>query len=344
VPAAAALLHALLPGYDGATGFKVPGGLRLLLARATGTIDLPPFTGAEEFCAALQRFAAPDLSAVARSLFKSWAARQAAQACAPSKELTISDVRRARRATGLSLEDVSSASTIPAAKLRELEWGYVRNWSADAAGRDELRRYARASGLDEDLVVSVAWPLIQSESSAPAASAATDLPETHLPETQAGWGLVPVESTALMPVARSAIQPPNPWARHRWALALAAAVLLVSTALVTDWERPKSVPFVTPDSHVSRPAARAAIPATISDSMPASIPASVDDAQPPVDAGVRPAAYTRAAPVRRSAQVERSQAERPAPARAGGRTPAAKPSRSSHRSFFQKELFRIVFR
>src|SRR5262245_41526126 len=45
VPAAAALLSDLLPGYHGSNGFKVPGGLRLVLARATGALDLPPFAG-----------------------------------------------------------------------------------------------------------------------------------------------------------------------------------------------------------------------------------------------------------------------------------------------------------
>jgi Helix-turn-helix domain len=330
VPAAAALLHALLPGYDSATGFKVPGGLRLVLARAAGTIDLPPFTSIDDFCSALDRFAAPDLTAVARSLFQSGAARQAAQVCTPSKELTISDVRRARRATGLSLEDVSRGSAIPAPKLRELEWGYVRHWHADAAGRDDLRRYARAAGLDEDLVVSVAWPMIESDASPPAESTAADLPET-----QAGWALVPVESTALTPAARPAVRRPSPWLQHRWALALAAAVLLVVAALVTGWERPTPMPSVAPVARALQPAEPPAIPETI----PSTIPASIDGGRPTPGTGVRPATYTRPVPVRRSAQMER-----PAPPRTRGRTPPAKPSRSSHQSFFKKELFRIVIR
>src|SRR5215831_8214755 len=77
VPAAAALLSELLPGFDTPTGFKVPGGLRLVLARATRTLDLPPFTGVDDLSAALARFAAPDLGDTARALFRSWSARRA---------------------------------------------------------------------------------------------------------------------------------------------------------------------------------------------------------------------------------------------------------------------------
>src|SRR3954447_23135570 len=131
VPAAAALLSELLPGFDTPTGFKVPGGLRLVLARATRTLDLPPFADIAEFCAALERFTSPDLHDTVRALFHAWTARQAAASGEP-REITISDVRRARRATGLSLEDVARAASIPADKLRELEWGYMRNWTADA--------------------------------------------------------------------------------------------------------------------------------------------------------------------------------------------------------------------
>src|SRR5215471_2956971 len=56
VVAAAALLCDLLPGFDTPAGFKVPGGLRLVLARAMRTLDLPPFADVNEFCSALVRF------------------------------------------------------------------------------------------------------------------------------------------------------------------------------------------------------------------------------------------------------------------------------------------------
>src|SRR4029079_1923688 len=77
------------------------------------------------------------------------------------RELTISDIRRARRATGMTLREVADRSRIPPALLRELEWGYLWNWPGGLYGRTHLVRYARAANLDERLVVAVAWPMLQ---------------------------------------------------------------------------------------------------------------------------------------------------------------------------------------
>ena len=60
--------------------------------------------------------------------------------------LTISDIRRARRATGLTLAEISERSHISIRLLRELEWGYLRNWPGSDAGRHQLVRYAHAAG------------------------------------------------------------------------------------------------------------------------------------------------------------------------------------------------------
>jgi hypothetical protein len=331
VPAAAALLNEMLPDFDSPTGFKVPGGLRLVLARATGSLDLPAFTGADDFSNALERFGAPDVSETVRSLFRSWASRRQARAAAPSRELTISDVRRARRATGLSLDDVSRASAIPAAKLRELEWGYVRNWYADVSGRDELRRYARAAGLDEDLVVSVAWPLIESDSARE--DAAEPVPADP-PLQEARWALVPAGPQALTPSSKIAVPPRrvHPLLRHRWAVALAAAVLLAIGAVSAGWDRPTPAPMPAPPPVVKTIAASAGAPRAA--------PAS-DGAAPTSDRidRVRPATYTRVTSI-----------DRPAPTRARVRKPPARPARHERperperKSFFKKELFRIVIR
>src|SRR5436190_2033552 len=239
VPAAATLLSDLLPPFEQATGFKVPGGLRLVLARATGTLDLPPFADTSAFRAAIERFSAPDLQSSVRGLFEAWAHRR--DPAAP-RELTISDVRRARRATGLTLEDVSRAAGVPAVKLRELEWGYLRNWGTDAESRAALGRYARAAGLDEDLVVSIAWPLIERadvDGEAAAAGTAGD---------QAGWGLVPVGPQDLQPSSQPSAAPPrpHPLLRHRWALALAAAILIAVAGVVTGWDRSSPLPAAAP--------------------------------------------------------------------------------------------------
>jgi hypothetical protein len=116
VTAAATLLTDLLPGFETPTGFKVPGGLRLVIARATRAIDLPPFSGIAEFSETLSRFSAPDLGETVRGLFRAWGARHAVSPeSSRGSEVTISDIRRARRATGLSLEVVARACGVPAA-------------------------------------------------------------------------------------------------------------------------------------------------------------------------------------------------------------------------------------
>jgi hypothetical protein len=312
VPAAAALLTELLPGYDSNYSFKVPGGLRLVLARATRSIDLPPFAGVEEFCAALERFAAPDLADTVRALFNAWASRDAARTPAASRELTISDIRRARRATGLSLEDVSQAAGIPAAKLRELEWGYLAQWSADDAGREDLRHYARAAGLDEDLVISVAWPMMETAAFEP-----QPLPASAESQT---WALVPAAPCDIvslplpLPLPPRAAQPQmTGW---RWAAAVVAAVMLLAGVVVTDWERPATVVAEAP-----APVAPPQTEARASDLRPV---AAADDG---AVEEVRPATLVRPAA-----------AARPRPQKAKGRPAPA------HKSFFKRELFRIVFK
>lgn len=195
VSRAAQLLDSLLPGFDAPSERRVPGALRLVIARALGALDLPPYPSVESFAEGLARFAAPDPQALIRDLAASWSTAVQAQGGAPaaaaleaavpekaavrrlesmrqeppaepvaetteSVSLTISDIRRARRATGLTLSDIAERSRIPAWLLRELEWGYVRNWPGGHYGRTQLVRYARASGLDDDLVVQTVAPML----------------------------------------------------------------------------------------------------------------------------------------------------------------------------------------
>jgi hypothetical protein len=187
VSCAAALLDTLLPGFEAPADLRTPGALRLVAARALGTLDLPPYRTLQDFVDDLARFAAPDPSGVLADLMRRWArtieSREAPAAVEPEDEahetaaiaplrleplrseaastaLTISDIRRARRATGLTLDDVAARSRIPAWMLRELEWGYLRNWPVGHYGRTQLVRYARASGLDEQLVVRTVWPML----------------------------------------------------------------------------------------------------------------------------------------------------------------------------------------
>jgi cytoskeletal protein RodZ len=195
VPRAAQLLDALLPGFDAPPEWRVPGALRLVVARALRTLDLPPYPSLDSFIDALARFAAPDSRPIISDLVTWWQEAtdlqtQERAAPAPTPEpvpepapaagpgppagalahmpaapapLTISDIRRARRATGLTLGDVATRSRIPTWLLRELEWGYYRNWPEGHYGRTQLVRYARAAGLDDQVVVRTLWPAVERE-------------------------------------------------------------------------------------------------------------------------------------------------------------------------------------
>src|SRR5688572_29060852 len=135
VARAAQLLDTLLPGFDAPPEFRAPGALRLVVARALGTVDLPPYATLDAFADALARFAAQESGPVVRQLVASWAESVAAEqpdgetadddddadatervleSFAPAlpmpiagNELTVSDLRRARRATGLTLTQVA---------------------------------------------------------------------------------------------------------------------------------------------------------------------------------------------------------------------------------------------
>jgi cytoskeletal protein RodZ len=210
VERAARLLEAMLPGFDAPSDLRTPGALRLVIARALGTLDLPPYTSLTEFAQAIERFAAPDRAAAVRGLCEAWsAAVSRAEGVAPDvddaaeadRELTISDVRRARRATGLTLSDISERSRIPISLLRELEWGYFVNWPDGQYGRTQLVRYARAAGLDDQVVVQAVWPVLQeavrARAAAKGAVAVPLLTEVPVVQTE-----VPVVET---PVAEHAV-------------------------------------------------------------------------------------------------------------------------------------------
>lgn len=172
VERAGRLLESLLPSFDAPPEFRVTGALRLIVARALGTLDLPHYTTLEEFADAIARFGADDMPTQVRGLVRTWrtavesgevsgAATSSPEIVTESLELTISDVRRARRATGLRLADVAELSRIPESLLRELEWGYFFNWPADDYGRSQLVRYAKAAGLDVAVVVRAVWPALE---------------------------------------------------------------------------------------------------------------------------------------------------------------------------------------
>lgn len=281
VRCAAHLLNALVGGFEAPPEYRASGALQLVIARALRTLDLPSYETLDEFCAALDRFATLDVHAAARDLFKDWIrTRMPREAIAAP--LTISDVRRARRATGLMLQDIAAVAGVPAARLRDLEWGDVRQWRADAEGRDQVTRYARAAGLDEQLVLSIAWPMIED---AFARADAAGAPVT---------ALVPSGPQQLAPVAFPAPRATTWASRPGWVTAAAALVLALIAMFVLTWQK------VT-----DAPAARRE-PVPVLNSAPVSV------AVPRLVAASEPARPTRAA---RPALPRKTAAKRPAPRR-----------------------------
>ena len=248
---AAKLLESLLSDGQRSGEYRMPGPLRLVLARAQGTLDLPPYAGLDEFCAAVTRFATADLRSAARELYASWKGATAPPPSSAAGEtllptpvgsthLTISDVRRARRATGLTLADVAERSRVPSALLLELEWGYLRNWPAGFYGRAQLVRYARAAGLDDRLVLQAAWPLLEEAVEARGGDAVVPSPATRpLEEAVPAYADDDIVVDAV-PLLRAVPFPTQPAPRRpRWiaALAILAAIALALVPAAIEHER-----------------------------------------------------------------------------------------------------------
>jgi hypothetical protein len=72
--------------------------------------------------------------------------------------VTISDIRRARRASGVSLARLAARTGIPMSRLRELEWGYFEQWPGGPEAESWLRLYAREAGIDPGQLLEVVMP------------------------------------------------------------------------------------------------------------------------------------------------------------------------------------------
>jgi hypothetical protein len=212
VKRAALLLTDLLPGFDALPEYRASGPLRLVIARALGSMDLPAYGSVDDFRAALTRFVTEDVRDVARALFSAWERASVTRAfkAAPRADLTISDVRRARRATGMSLGYLATVAEVPPTRLRDLEWGYMRDWPPTAEARAQVIRYARAAGLDESIVLSIAWPMIIEHASQARESTTT--------------AIVPAAPRTLSIVESEPVHA----ARHRWRAAVIAVAAIVA--------------------------------------------------------------------------------------------------------------------
>lgn len=208
---AAELLDSLLPGFEAPSEYRVPGALRIVIARALGTLDLPAFASLGDFLEAIRRFGAPDVRQAVRDLYARWRLTVA---------MTVSDVRRARRATRMPLATVARRSGIPLGRLRELEWGYLRNWTTDDRSRDWLARYARVVGLDEQVLTDAVWPLIEA-----AAGDGASLLEPVVPLS---------EALILRP---HALPPPRRARSFNLWLVVAAAAAVMIAVLPAAWPR-----------------------------------------------------------------------------------------------------------
>jgi hypothetical protein len=275
VERAARLLEALLPGFDAPPEFRVPGALRLVLARALGVLDLPPYRTLDEFAEALSRFATDDARVAVRDLVTGWCAAVECEEPLPTGPVatafSISDVRRARRATGLTLADVADRSRIPISLLRELEWGYFVNWPGGSYGRTQLVRYARAAGLDEQLIVHVVLPEI--ETSVRARTAVPRAPVGHVfAAPQETAALVPLRSG--LPTVAGVHARTLSSRRSRVAAALAIPALIAIGFLPAYWNSPDETPAET----------------TVTESVTARDPEAGRQAEPPRGPAERPSA------------------------------------------------------
>ena len=328
VSRAAQLLEALLPGFDAPPEFRVPGALRLVTARALGTLDLPPYPSIKAFTDALARFGAPESQPIVRALVKSWsAAAQQAPAeepaideipaipagamtarvepmrqeiARPTSPLTISDIRRARRATGLTLADIADRSRIPAWLLRELEWGYVRNWPSGTYGRTQLVRYARASGLDDQVVVRTVWPMLEEAARTPgpdvvpAAIITEEIVEAE-EVTPQPWDAVPVVTATHVP----AVSAESGSRRNRMLAALAIPALLAIGLVPALMNRGAGDAAMAPAAEEQTVASRdtaasAAAPTSTESDLPVSAAGAVEPASPSRDVPVVTPAATSA--------------------------------------------------
>ena len=260
VERAGRLLESLLPGFDAPPEFRVPGALRLIVARSLGTLDLPAYATLDEFADAIARFGADDMRTIVRGLVQTWRAavepaEVAADALIPqevvteSLELTISDVRRARRATGLRLTDIAHRSRIPISLLRELEWGYFINWPADQYGRSLLVRYARTAGLDVEVVTGAVWPVL--EESVRTRSAAPVVVDGAILEDEPRVPAADTRLVRLEPALPLAIRN-KPERRPLWLAALAIPALLAIGFIPAAWQaRIKDSGVATPSAAVT---------------------------------------------------------------------------------------------
>jgi hypothetical protein len=280
VERAGRLLESLLPRFGASPELRVPGALRLVVARALGTLDLPAYGTLEELADALVRFALPDPPGIVRRLVGTWRAAvdgvapepAAAVVSSEALELTISDVRRARRSTGLRLADIAERTRIPVSLLRELEWGYFVNWPGGQYGRTQLVRYARAAGLDEEVVTRAVWPVL--EEAVRARAAEPKVIEASIIDDDEQDGALTGTSLVKYDSGPPAVRWPLGSRRPSWlaALAIPALIAIGLVPAAIDWReepRPTAQSTTQPTSIVPEASVAEPLPVPAVDIAPA---------------------------------------------------------------------------
>ena len=224
---------------------------------------------------------------------------------------------------------------MPAIRLRELEWGYMRHWRPDADGRESVIRYARAAGLDEALVLSIAWPMIE--------------------DAALVFDVEPQPVTAIVPTGIQSLAPlpfPAPEAPKRpcdaWSLVAGAATILALATLAFardagPWQSAvRREPAPAPSAVASRETEPIAPSPTVLQE-PATSPAM--HTRRTEEPGSVSAEAAPVVPVSSTKATGTSGRTRP-PARAVNRSAAPPEKRppAKRQSFFKRELFRIVIK
>ncbi len=271
------LLNAMLPALDAPAAIRAPGALRIVVARALRTLDLPPYESIDDLLNALRRFTPDDVGTTIASVYAGWQSagharsrreQTRARPQPDGRRFTISDVRRARRSTGLTLSEIAARSHIPVSLLRELEWGYFNNWPGDQYGRIQLVRYARAAGIDERMVIDTVWPVLQQSVRARTPRVVDGaIVEEAMPAAERTL----VRHTIALPDAPRSTRPSA--VRRSVQAAVAIAALLMVSIVPAIWESDRDAPASTPPQAAAEQAPEPVVDARPAASTPPGVPA-----------------------------------------------------------------------
>jgi hypothetical protein len=236
--AAAELLRELLDACrraprDGAPP-SVPAALRYAVVRAADPLCPAPARTLGAFIALVERFAPPNRAAAIDALLARFRiARSGLPPLGPGT--SISDIRRRRRAGGVSLRVIANDTGIPLSLLRELEWGLFTNWGRGAPAEAAIRAYADRAGLEVEAVLAIVKPHLERPARG-AAAADVARPQVGGALDGAASGVARDVPPALPAIATAlGSSPPHPRGPGRLPSARLAAATLMLAAGALLW-------------------------------------------------------------------------------------------------------------